>query len=348
VSSLLQAPPFSARDESALLREMNDLTRWHLEGCAAYRAMWPDFECAATLAELPFVHVGVFKETLLQTAGEGITHQRVLKSSSTSGVSSQIPLDTKSGELQARASVAVLEDLVGAGKRPLLVTDSAKSLRQRGEVSARVTAAMSLRPLSTEMHFLLKDSEDSQSIDWSLVESSCRNSPALLVYGFTWILWSAWIKGRIPVPVAELLAKTQVHFVHSGGWKKLEAIKVDRRAFDDGLLALVGPGSRVADFYGLVEQVGMIYHLCEAGFRHVPRWGAVLARDPWTLEVKESGEEGMLHLMNPLAFGAPYHSVLTEDVGCVVAGDCPCGRLGERFELHGRMPKAEVRGCANV
>ncbi len=128
----------------------------------------------------------------------------------------------------------------------------------------------------------------------------------------------------------------------------METLKVDRQTFDGRLLGLVAEGSRVVDFYGLVEQVGMIYPLCEAGFRHMPRWGAVMARDPWSLEPLAAGKEGMLQLMNPLAYGAPYHSVLTEDMGVVLEGDCPCGRLGQRFQLLGRMPKAEVRGCANV
>ena len=348
MSALLNETPFSARADEILLREMRELTEWHLKGCPAFRAMWPDFSVANSLEELPFVHVGAFKHIALQTNGEGITHQRVLKSSSTSGVSSQIPLDTRSGELQARASVAVLKDLVGKEKRPLLVTDSARSLMQRGEVSARVTAAMSLRPLSTEMHFLLASADNPDSLNWALVESLCAKSPRFLVYGFTWILWKGWVDSAIPESAKAALARTQIHFVHSGGWKKLETLKVDRQTFDGGLLGLVAEGSRVVDFYGLVEQVGMIYPLCEAGFRHMPRWGAVIARDPWTLDPLAPGQEGMLQLMNPLAYGAPYHSVLTEDMGCVLEADCPCGRDGQRFQLLGRMPKAEVRGCANV
>jgi hypothetical protein len=348
VSALLEAAPFSGRDDALLLAEMNQLTRLHLDGCPAYRAMWPDFVAAEEFSELPFVHVGVFKHLRLQTSVEGMAHQRVLKSSSTSGVSSQIALDDRSGPLQARASMAVLESMLGSERRPLLVNDSVRALQQRGEVSARITAAMSLRPLSTEMLFLLRTADDASSMDWLIVENACNRNKSLLVYGFTWILWKAWIDGSIPEPVRHLLAQTQIHFVHSGGWKKLEAIKVDRDRFESGLLGLAAEGSKVLDFYGLVEQVGIVFPLCSAGFRHVPRWGSVIVRDPWTLAPRNAGEEGMLQLMNPLAFGAPYHSVLTEDMGRLAKGECPCGLKGQRFELTGRMPKAEVRGCANV
>jgi len=76
-------------------------------------------------------------------------------------------------------------------------------------------------------------------------------------------------------------------------------------------------------------------------------WADIVVRDPISLAPLE-GEPGLLQLLNVLAVGAPYHSVLTEDTGRVVPGACPCGRSGKRFELLGRLPKAEVRGCANV
>ena len=347
MSRLLEEQPFTERDDATLLREMNELSRWHLEGCEGYRAVWPHFGEAKSFSELPFLHVGVFKHRVWRTSGDGVAHQRTLKSSSTSGTSSQIVLDARSGVLQAQSSAAILKNLLGADRRPLLVFDDVKSLQQRGEVSARATAAMSLRPLSTEMHFLLSGSDSAQSLDWAKVRELCAMSPRLLIYGFTWMLWTGWAQGVMPEDVRAALARTQIHFVHSGGWKKLEALKVSREQFDAALLGTVAPGSGVLDFYGLVEQVGIIYPLCEAGYRHVPRWAAVLVRDPWTMQTL-AGECGMLQLMNPLAFGAPYHNVLTEDMGRIVEGVCKCGRAGQRFELLGRMPKAELRGCANV
>ena len=69
-------------------------------------------------------------------------------------------------------------------------------------------------------------------------------------------------------------------------------------------------------------------------------------RDPWSLEPTTG--EGVIQSMNPLAWGGPYHSVLTEDLGRLHPSPCPCGRLGTTFDLLGRVPRAEVRGCANV
>ncbi|HEU5398740.1 MAG TPA: hypothetical protein VFV77_05635 [Gammaproteobacteria bacterium] len=340
--------PYAARDEAELLTELNALTRRHLEGCESYRRVWPAWRDAKTLAELPFLHAGVFKYVRFRTEAPDIKHERTLKSSATtSGKSSMITLDRESSELQSASTLAILRDFVGSGQRPLLVLDSSKSLLARGEVSARVAAALSLKPLATEIHFLLEDAADADSIRWEVLETQLKVHDDFLVYGFTWILWLAWLQAKRPESITRLLKGKRIAFVHSGGWKKLEALKVERGAFDGALLAGLDPQSKVVDYYGLVEQVGIIYPLCEAGFRHVPRWAEVIARDPWTFK-PFVGEDGQLQLLNTLARGAPYHSVLTEDVGRVIEGDCPCGRKGRRFLLQGRVPKSEVRGCANV
>ena len=340
--------PYAARDDAALLAELNDLSRRHLLGCAPYRSVWPEWQAAKNLAELPFLHAGVFKYVRFRTEAPDIKHERTLKSSATtSGKSSMITLDRESSELQSASTLAILRDFVGPEQRPLLVLDSSKSLLARGEVSARVAAALSLKPLATEIHFLLEDAADAESMRWEVLEGQLKAHEDFLVYGFTWILWLAWLQAKRPESITRLLKGKRIAFVHSGGWKKLEALKVERQEFDAALLKDLAPGSRVVDYYGLVEQVGIIYPLCEAGFRHVPGWAEVIARDPWTLQPL-AGEDGQLQLLNTLARGAPYHSVLTEDVGRVVEGDCPCGRKGRRFLLQGRVPKSEVRGCANV
>ena len=345
MSQLLNQSPFWPRDDASFLKEMNEICAWHLAGCPEYRRVWPDWSEARSFEDLPFLHVGVFKRQLWKTDAAGIVHQRTLRSSSTSGATaSMVALDERSSALQGQSSSAILKELVGDSLRPLAILDHARALRQRGEVSARITAALSLRFLASEVHFLMLDDG---SLGWDRLRAVLERQPRLLVYGFTWLLWQSWAAATVPEDVRRLLAGAEVHFVHSGGWKKLEAARVDRKRFDDGLLASVGPGSTVTEYYGLVEQVGVVFPRCESGFYHVPRWAGALVRDPWTLETLV-GQPGLLQFMNALSWGAPYHSVLTEDLGRLLPGNCPCGRAGQYFELLGRVPKAEVRGCANV
>jgi len=345
MSNLLTSSPFASRDEAAFLAGMNEITSWHLAGCPEYRRVWPGWSAVRQLEDLPFLHVGVFKRQLWKTNASGIQHQRTLRSSSTTqATASMIALDERSSALQSRSSAAILQELVGDSLRPLVILDHSRALRQRGEASARIAAAMSLRFLASEVHFLL---EDDDSIGWERLAVILERERRLLVYGFTWMLWQSWATAPIPETVRKLLDAAEVHFVHSGGWKKLEQARVDRKQFNAGLLSTVAPTSQVTEYYGLVEQVGIIFPLCEAGFYHVPRWAGVLVRDPWTLETLDD-QPGLLQFMNILSWGAPYHSVLTEDLGRVAPGDCACGRRGLHFELLGRVPKAEIRGCANV
>jgi hypothetical protein len=340
VSALLEMAPYAARDEAAFLAEAEALTRVHLAGCEDYARIWPGYAGAASVEQLPWLHVGLFKHIVFKTAG--VTHQRTLMSSATtSGMSSQVVLDEKSGALQARSSLAILEDFVGKGRRPLIILDDAKALRQRGQVAARVAAALSLTPLASTTTFALGQ----EKMDWGAVASAIEGADEVLVYGFTWVLWQAWVHGGVP---AGLLRGKRVVFVHSGGWKKLEAEAVAPEVLERALLDGAGDGSAVVDFYGLVEQNGVVFPKCGEGARHVPRWADVIVRDPWTMQALPAGRPGLLQLINVLAHGAPYHSVLTEDLGEKLDGSCACGRQGPRFRLIGRVPKAELRGCANV
>ena len=347
MNSLSYSKPYGPRDAAAFLTEMNRLTAHHRSGCPEFARIWPGTESVDTVEALPWLHVGLFKRLSLKTQQEGAKAGRTLASSSTSGVASLIHTDSISAKLQAASSLSILKDFVGQALEPLIVLDSTRSLIQRG-MSARIAAALSLKPLATDLHFLLNDAQDPGSHLWDELRQALEGRDAIRVYGFTWMLWQAWAEAGIPEDLVLILSKTRVVFVHSGGWKKLEAEKVSREDFDARLLATVAAGSKVVDYYGLVEQVGVVYPLCEHGARHVPVWAEVLVRDVLSGKVVPEGEAGLLQLMNTLAWGAPYHNVLTEDTGRILPGPCPCGRSGKRFQLIGRLPKAEVRGCANV
>ncbi len=338
---------YGERDERAFLDRLTELNELHFRGCPAYASILGKVPRISSVEEAPFLHVGLFKRLRLITKGEGIVHGRIVRSSSTSGVASEITLDEESSRLQSLSSLRILEDFVGRETRPLLVLDGVASLRSREGLSARVLAAMSLKPFATEIFFVLKDASDAASLNEEQIRCALKQPGPLLVYGISWALWMAWANRTMPADIESDLRTRTITFVHSGGWKKLENARVDRADFERVLLTRAAPGSKVVDYYGLVEQVGMVYPMCEFGARHVPAWGDVLVRDPWTLAALPEGD-GQLQLINTISRGAPYHNILTEDIGRLIPGPCPCGRRGRRFELIGRMPKAELRGCANV
>ena len=346
MSELILKSTYGPRDDEQFLREMNMITEHHIRGCPEFSNIWRGWQRATKIEDLPYLHVGLFKKLDLKTESAEVSHERTLQSSSTSGVSSKIHLDSFSSQLQSKSSNLILKDFLGDGKAPLLILDTAKSLRQRGVVSAKIAAAMSLREFATDMIFLLKD-ENAESMKEEMLESVLTEHDTVLVYGFSWMLWFAWGKRTFSKSTRELLAGKTIKFIHSGGWKKLEAEQVSPKVFESTLLDGLGENSLVLDYYGLVEQIGIIYPLCEAGWRHVPLWANVIVRDSYSLEPLID-KVGQLQLLNAISWGAPYHNVLTEDIGLVSDSPCNCGRSGKKFQLLGRIPKSEVRGCSNV
>jgi hypothetical protein len=347
MSDLLNRKPYGPREDALLLADLNELVKFHLKGSPPYRSILGDYVEAKSIEDLPFLHVNLFKYMDFRTTDGKIKYKRTLLSSSTSGTSSKIALDEKSSTLQETSSKKILADFIGEGLRPLLVIDSLQSVVQRGTVSARIAASMSLKPFSSDMYFLLKRADDPQSMKWDLLVDLLGKNGSLLVYGLSSVLWLAWGSQALPGAVRSALKGRRITFVHSGGWKKLEESKVDQGLFNAKLLEDLHPGSAVVDYYGLVEQVGVVYPLCPEGYRHPPVWADVVVRDSFSLEpiVEKAGQ---IQLLNPLAWGAPYHSVYTEDIAIIEPGPCPCGRSGKRFKILGRMDQAEVRGCANV
>ena len=72
-------------------------------------------------------------------------------------------------------------------------------------------------------------------------------------------------------------------------------------------------------------------------------------RDPLSWQEAAPGEIGVLQVLSVLPSSYPGHSLLTEDLGVVLGvDDGECGRLGTRFQVLGRVPRAELRGCSDV
>jgi hypothetical protein len=175
-----------------------------------------------------------------------------------------------------------------------------------------------------------------------------RSSSPVLVYGFTYILWKYLVQPSIRENIN--LGMPNVHILHSGGWKLLQQEAVDKKTFNDGLARVFGCSpDRVIDFYGMVENVGVIYPDCPEGNKHVPAFADVLVRDPLTLQQVSEGGQGIVQVCSVLPTSFPGHLLLTEDLAEMVAHDgCPCGRRGTSFRFVGRVARAEVRGCGNI
>ncbi|MCM3590192.1 acyl-protein synthetase [Brevibacillus borstelensis] len=335
------------RKASILLQELNQLTYFHSENCHPYQQILYKTNTdrsASILEEVPFLPVQLFKMLPLYSIPQE-EHFKVLTSSGTTGQQvSQIYIDRTTAQLQSRALNVIVRDFLGTQRLPMIIIDT-DIMKNRTNFSARTAGTIGFSQFGRN-HMYLFDSE--MNINWEqlgLFLQRHEGQPKLL-FGFTFIIWEYLLQAsrrsgkRIDLSGSVL--------IHGGGWKKLQEQAVDNGTFKRLLYEHFGI-SRIYNYYGMVEQVGSIFMECDEGYLHTPDFADVLIRNPETLKPVSFGETGLIQVLSVLPKSYPGHSLLTEDVGVMVGEDnCTCGRRGKYFHVHGRIPKAEPRGCSDT
>ena len=340
--------------ERYLADQLGTLLAHHRAGCSTYARFAADWERQPAhgrtdTERYPFMPVTVFKEYDLRSTNQG--GMSVRSSSTTGSAPSQIFVDKATKKRQTSSATRILADFIGSDPRPYIVFDAEATVRGMESMSARGAAILSLSHLASEFHFVLRQGQDgSMSVDRDALDRAYRavGDRPFMAYGFTFILYQ--IHKELAAAGTVLRGHPGSVLLHSGGWKRMTSLAVDKPEFNRTVAGVWGLSpSRVIDFYGAVEQVGMPYPDCAEGLKHVPYWADVVVRRADTLEPAAPGERGLMQLINCLPLSAPNHSVLTEDLGEIVVADgCRCGRRGKGFIFHGRAQRAELRGCSDV
>lgn len=359
IESLLTAPLYrlgSKERQSALLALLKKELAYACErnpGFRNYVNHWPtDFRTASRIADLPYLPVGVFKVNLpLALTGPNEVKRTLTSSATTGQVPSRIVLDAATAKRMTKSVTAIIRDFIGPARRPYLVIDIPENMTAQSELGARGAAIQSLGSFATEVVCCLRRSpEGDSSLDLEkLLDCAAKwKQTDVLVYGFTYVIWTHLVQPLQRQGVT--LGMSNVHVLHSGGWKRLEQQAVTKDVFIHDVASVFGCSQdRVIDYYGLVENVGVIYPDCNHGNKHVPAFAEVIVRDPQTLSPVEAGEQGLIQVCSALPTSFPGFLVLTEDMAEIIDYDeCPCGRSGMSFRFAGRAPKAEPRGCGNV
>ncbi|MGA2515969.1 MAG: acyl-protein synthetase [Thermodesulfobacteriota bacterium] len=359
IDRLLASPVYGIPPEEkslVLLEMLKDELEYACErnsGLQNYVRHWPvDFRLTRRIADLPYLPVGLFKTQPPLSLVAPAEIKRTLTSSSTTGQQpSRIALDSSTARRMTKGVITIVQNFIGSSRRPYLVVDVPGSVRGGQEMGARGAAIQGLQPFATEATYCLSQGNQGPLTlerDKLLEFAESRRESSVLVYGFTYILWNHLVKPLLEDGTG--LDMPDVHIFHSGGWKRLQDEAVEKRAFNQAVARVFGCSpDRVIDFYGMVENVGIIYPDCPAGNKHVPGFGEVIVRDPLTLEPVGKGEQGIVQVCSVLPTSFPGYLLLTEDIGEVVAEDgCSCGRRGTCFRFAGRVPKAEIRGCGNI
>ena len=323
-----------------------------------YVRHWPvSVASAEKIADLPYLPVSVFKANPPLSLVPASEVKRTLTSSSTSGqVPSRVVLDAATSRRMTKGVIAIIRDFVGAARRPYLVVDTPENLGRQSEFVARGAAIQALGSFATEIVPCLRlDSRDDDpqgelglDLEKLLACAAKWKEAAVLVYGFTYVIWTQLVEPLRRKGIK--LDMPNVHVLHSGGWKRLEQQAVTKDVFVRDVAAVFGcSADRVIDYYGMVENVGVVYPDCARGYIHVPAFADVIIRDPLTLAPVGPGRQGLVQVCSVLPTSFPGFLLLTDDMGEIIGHDgCLCGRRGTHFRFLRRVPKVEMRGCGNL
>ncbi len=349
---LLDVPPYSvpqADKERRLLPALQALTRHHYERCEPYRhvvdRVFGGLGDMARLEDVPYLPVSLFKTHELASVPRAEI-VKVLTSSGTTGQAvSRVALDADTARAQSTVLVKVAQHFLGRQRMPMVVLDHPGVVRDRTSFSARGAGILGMAHFGIRPFYALREdmSLDRQGLEAYLADAGDR---PLLLFGFTYMVWSYFVEAlersgvRLQLPQATL--------IHSGGWKKLEREAVTPEVFRTRLAACTGI-SAVINFYGMVEQVGGVFFENPLHYLHAPVTSDVVIRDPRTLAPLPDGEVGLIEVLSCLPTSYPGHALLTEDMGVIRGTDVPgLGMQGRCFEVVGRVPRSEPRGCSDT
>lgn len=324
------------------------LTRAHYRACPPYRniitGMALDLSRTLTVEELPFLPVGLFKTLELRSVPENqIT--RTLVSTGTSGAGrARVFIDRDTSLGQMRALSRIVGDVIGHQPMPVLIIDTVHAPADPAH-AARMTAIGGFSMFGAgRPTYALKDD---MTPDLNVIQRflDAVQGRRFLVFGFTYVIWHYFL--RCLDAIEHCLDFSRAEMIHGGGWKKLQADNVDDARFDAEAARLLGLPKTI-NYYGMTEQPGSIFIRCAHGRFHCSLYSDIIIRRP-DLSVAEIGEQGIIQTLSMLPKSYPGHSLLTDDLGVLLGqDDCPCGRKGKSFQILGRLPTAEAKGCGDT
>lgn len=274
---------------------------------------------------------------------------KVMTSSGTSSQQvSQITLDSITAKRQQQVLGAIMREWLGAKRRPMLILDHPKVIRRGEGFSARGAGIQGFMLFGRQYCYALNED---MSLNIPAIQAFCEQhkNTDVLMFGFTYMAWQFVMQPLLANHnLRAKIATLRGTLIHGGGWKKLTHLAVSTQCFNDTVKQCFGDVS-AHNYYGMVEQTGSIHVACEYGHLHAPVWAEVDVLHPQLNCYQPQGEQGVIQVSSVLPLSYPGHVILTEDLGTILGeDDCPCGRKGRYFSVHGRIAKSEVRGCSDT
>lgn len=225
----------------------------------------------------------------------------------------------------------------------LIIDKNIKNIN-RTNFNARIAAINGFSLFGKEHTFLL---DEKNKIDYAKLNKflSKYGKNKFFVFGFTSFIFENLME-KLKINKINSDFKNAI-LLHGGGWKKLEKKKITNEVFKKRIFKKFNLKS-VFNYYGLVEQTGSIFVECKCGYFITSNFSDVLIRDS-NFNLETENTKGFLQLFSLLPTSYPGHNILTEDIGEVIKDPkCSCSIQGKRFLVHGRVEKAEIRGCSDT
>ncbi|MEX2684097.1 MAG: acyl-protein synthetase [Candidatus Sigynarchaeota archaeon] len=316
-----------------------------------YTTLGKDPSEYARVADIPPIPVSMFKKFSLKTCPDEQVVRVLNSSATTSGTPSRIYINKETAFRQSKGLIAILKSFVGATRRPVLVIDTESVNKDDAEtLSARGAAIRGISNFGKKLVYVMDEKDGDLFINKQKLQSFVEEyaGQEILASGFTYIIWTRFVKQvqdagiKLDFPAMKL--------VHSGGWKKLTAQAVTKDVFSKTLAGIFNTDTKnIIDFYGMVEQLGVVFLDCEAGHKHAPDFADIIIRDPFTMKEQPTGKAGLIEIASIIPSSYPGQAIITEDVGEIVGiDDCPCGRKGKYFVFRSRVERVETRGCGDT
>lgn len=353
---VLDLEPLLGMDPYALQKEEKEcrlteillkLTDYHRKNCEEYGKMYDNLmaDPPTTYYDIPMLPVRMFKgHELISVPRETI--RKTMTSSGTSGQQvSKIFLDTENVQNQSRVLTHLISSFIGKERLPMIVLDTKLVKKDRAMYSARGAGITGFSMYGRNIFYALDENMnlDMEGLRQYLAD---HEGEKILLFGYTYMIWQ-YVVREMEDNGYSLNIGNGVLF-HVGGWKKLKDQSVDNETYNRRLRERLG-NLEIHNYYGMAEQLGSIYIECEYGHMHCSNYSDVIVRNPKDFSVCGIGEKGLMELVSVLPTSYPGHVILTEDEGEILGeDDCPCGRHGKYFKIHGRIKNAEIRGCSDT
>ena len=328
LTDFFESEPYSwdrTKKSAMLLAKLRELTEWHRAQCAPYRRILDrlgvDVADIDRYEDVPFLPVPLFKTMELRSVANESVFKTLTSSGTTGQAVSRIYLDRETAALQQKTLVKIVSSFTGILGFSMFGVDRTYALN------------------------------DEMKIDVVAIEQFLERhrDERILLFGFTFMIWQFFYRELLKLPGSkDRIDLSRGVLIHGGGWKKLANEAVSPAEFKARLESVCGLVD-IHDYYGMVEQTGAVYMQCECGHLHASNFSDVLIRRGGDFSLCGKGERGIVQVVSVLPYSYPGHSLLTQDEGTVLGeDDCPCGRKGKYFVIHGRLKNAEVRGCSDT